>query len=87
MAVMTAICDVSHFGREVKKKRTRWGRSMRELCEKAGVSRSTWYKVEDGDGRVNYETLRAIAECMDIYLVPIPDLEVTHPAWIVEEGK
>jgi transcriptional regulator with XRE-family HTH domain len=68
--VQEVICDFPGLGDRIRKARESDSRSLTAICTEAGISRSYWYQLENGDMRspATEEIIRKVERVLGVDL-------------------
>lgn len=86
----TWIFDQQDLGVKLAALRKESGHSITRLCELAGITRESWYRMERGDD-VNVSTLMAVLNVLNLYPVlrqaSMPELEEAREFFKVQKRR
>jgi transcriptional regulator with XRE-family HTH domain len=60
--------EVVGLGEKIKQARMRDPRSLKAICDRAGMSSTNWYRIEEEKQSIPLETLRKIEDVLGVDL-------------------
>jgi DNA-binding XRE family transcriptional regulator len=63
----TVFAEAPNLGQRIKDAKDRSGKSIEKVCREVGISRQTWYNIENEflKSGIDYEMLQKIEECLN----------------------